>query len=241
MRTEGKHTVHEEDEEAVVLTEPHDEECETITQEASPKTSSPNHNCLPENEASRPTSTPSRSTSSPTTPAPHPVSELDTTKPSTTSSYKRPSAFSRKFASPVIVTHPRRPFTKPLPRNLDPKSTVTLLLSNSLQQKYGKTKGQKFFQTPFSQSRYHADGAPGSSAAGARDMKLRGRDKEKELWRKKFHYFSGEEQQKSLESGEEAGKAKHSAEELAKIQSRVRESLRAQGVVSHSVMHVLCM
>ena len=168
------------------------------------------------------------------------ATEIIIIKPTSSSTatlgHKKP--FSRKFASsPVVVTHSRRQFAKPLPRNLDPKSTVTLLLSNSMQQKYGKQRGQKSFQTgsapsSMAQSRYHSEGAPGNSAPGGRELKLRGREKEKEFWRKKLQYhLSSEEQQRCLDGVEDGGKCKHSAEELTKIQSRVRESLRAQGVV----------
>ena len=149
-------------------------------------------------------------------------------------SHKGRSSFSRKFAAPVVVTHTRRSFAKALPKNLDPKSTVTLLLSTSLQQKY-KHRNQKTIKSQFSPSRHSGDVTLEESAGGTRGERLRGREKEKELWRKRFNSSSSRgvrEQRKSSESGEEGGKAKRSPEELSTIQSRVRESLRAQGVVS---------
>ena len=221
-------------------------EKEDIVQEKRPQADSTQHTAIDESRGSEGllTSQTNSSNSSQSLPfssqSANSAAEIVTVKPTSSSTatfgHKRP--FSRKFASsPVVVTHSRRQFAKFLPRNLDPKSTVTLLLSNSMQQKYGKQRGQKSFQTgsalsSMAQSRYHSEGAPGNSASGARELKLRGREKEKEFWRKKLQYhLSSEEQQRCLDGVEEGGKSKHSAEELTKIQSRVRESLRAQGVV----------
>ena len=186
--------------------------------------------------------------------SPHPTAAVapspDTTTPkpasSGTPSHKGRSPFSRRFATPIVVTHTRRSFTKPLPKHLDPKSTVTLLLSSSvspsMQQKYSKHKNQKF-KRQFSPARHLSEGAldEGSSTITSLpsplSLRLKGREKERELWRKRYNSasssganFSGE-LSRSLESGREGGKAKRSPEELAAIQSRVRESLRAQGVV----------
>lgn len=180
----------------------------------------------------------------------------------------RRSPFSRKFTTPIVVTHTRRSYTKSLPKNLDPKSTVTLLLSSSTtpsstqQQKHGKHKNQKSsFKRQFSPSRNSAamsDGAqeeglvsstvresPSSSSSG----RLKGREKERELWRKRFNNSSSsnnncvvmttvnigprDPDRNNDELGDDGGgsKMKRSPEELSAIQSRVRESLRAQGVV----------
>ena len=174
------------------------------------------------------------------------VADSGTAKPpsSVTASHKGRPPFSRKFAAPIVVTHTRRPFTKPLPKNLDPKSTVTLLLSSTSAQQKNKHKNPKSFKRQFSPS-YHSSEAAAAAAeenvagnaSSPRDSlsRLRGREKERELWRKRFSSSSNwyREQGRSSESGEEGGgKVKRSPEELSAIQSRVRESLRAQGVVS---------
>ena len=194
-----------------------------------------------------------------------PSSVSTATKPlSASSGYgKARPPFSRRFATPIVVTHTRRSFNKSLPKNLDPKSTVTLLLSSSAasssaqQQKHGKHKNGKLsFKRQFSPSRQgvqeeplqvSARESPSSSAAAVR---LKGREKERELWRKRFNNNNNSTSSSgggslpplvmaagSVGTGElgtrssEEGGAKRSPEELATIQSRVRESLRAQGVV----------
>ena len=171
------------------------------------------------------------------------VAGSSTAKPpsSVSASHKGRPTFSRKFAAPIVVTHARRQFTKPLPKNLDPKSTVTLLLSSTSSQQKNKNKNQKSFKRQFSPC-YHSSEAAADengvgNAASLRDSlsRLKGREKERELWRKRFSSSTNwcREQGRSSESGEEGGgKVKRSPEELSAIQSRVRESLRAQGVVS---------
>ena len=203
-------------------------------------------------------------------------------------SHKPRQPFSRKFAPPIVVTHTRRSFPKSLPKNLDPKSTVTILLSSpsssssssstsdKSQQKHGKhgNKNKSFNsrrgQFPSSSSSsYHPalssitteaggdqeetltsrDSQPTSSASSSSlSVRLKGREKERELWRKRFSSSSslpssssgsggageGGGKQGSM-SGEEGGggvRVKRSPEEMSAIQSRVRESLKAQGVVS---------
>ena len=168
---------------------------------------------------------------------------LSSAKPpsSVTASHKGRPTFSRKFAAPIVVTHARRQFTKPLPKNLDPKSTVTLLLSSTSSQQKNKNKNQKSFKRQFSPCYHSSEAAVDENGVGnagsLRDSlsRLKGREKERELWRKRFSSSTNwcREQGRSSESGEEGGgKVKHSPEELSAIQSRVRESLRAQGVVS---------
>ena len=185
-----------------------------------------------EDKPDSPGSLPTSSLSTPIT-TPSTANPGTAVKPSTAApTHKGRPPFSRKFAAPVVVTHTRRSFTKPLPKNLDPKSTVTLLLSSSLQQKH-KHKNQKTFKRQFSPLYHFSDGALEDSTSNARELRLKGREKERELWRKRFNSSnSSRELGRSSESGEEGGRMKHSPEELSAIQSRVRESLRAQGVVS---------
>lgn len=161
-------------------------------------------------------------------------------KPATvTASPKGRLPCSRKFSAPIVVTHTRRHSTKTLPKTLDPKSTVTLLLSTSLQQK-NKHKNQKAVKRQFSPSSHLSEGGNlednGSNAS--RDSRLKYREKERVLWRKRFSSSSnGMREQVLIRSSSESGAGggemlKYSPEELSAIQSRVRESLRAQGVVS---------
>lgn len=174
----------------------------------------------------------------------------DTTKSpaSVATSHKGRSPFSRKFATPIVVTHTRRSFSKPLPKHLDPKSTVTLLLSSSnsptAQQKHNKHKNQKF-KRQFSPPRHLSEAAleensctvNSSSLSSSLLLRMKGREKDRELWKKRHNSASSSavscsrEQSKNSELGKEDGRTKRSPEELSAIQSRVRESLRAQGVV----------
>ena len=156
-------------------------------------------------------------------------------KPSTvTASPKGRLPCSRKFSAPIVVTHTRRHSTKPLPKTLDPKSTVTLLLSTSLQQK-NKHKNQKGIKRQFSPSSHSPEsGTLEDTSNASRDSRLKYREKERELWRKRFSSSSSGTREQALRSSESGGEGmlKYSPEELSTIQSRVRESLRAQGVVS---------
>ena len=184
--------------------------------------------------------------------------------------HKNRQSFSRRFATPIVVTHARRSFPKSLPKNLDPKSTVTLLLcsspssSSSSDKKHGKHGGNKHHKSNFSsrpkfKPSHHS--SPGEGVAqeeagpGLRDsapslvvQRLKGREKEREMWKKRFgnspvtNGSSGDVGCEVVEvcrdeSGEEGGgvRAKKSPEEMSAIQSRVRESLQAQGVVSHYI------
>lgn len=156
-------------------------------------------------------------------------------KPSTvTASPKGRLPCSRKFSAPIVVTHTRRHSTKPLPKTLDPKSTVTLLLSTSLQQK-NKHKNQKGIKRQFSPSSHSPEsGTLEDTSNASRDSRLKYREKERELWRKRFSSSSSGTREQALRSSESGGEGmlKYSPKELSAIQSRVRESLRAQGVVS---------
>ena len=205
--------------------------------------------------------------------------------PTASASHKSSSRqpFSRKFAAPIVVTHTRRTFPKSLPKNLDPKSTVTLLLSSSpsssstsfsekAQQKKHTNKSHKSFNTRRQfPSSYHPSslskmtGAEGdqeesvtsrdssisspSSSSTPLTLRLKGREKERELWRKRFSSSSlpsselsngvgehGARRGSVSGEGEEEGgggeRVKRSPAEMSAIQSRVRASLKAQGVVS---------
>lgn len=165
-------------------------------------------------------------------------------KPSTvTASPKGRLPCSRKFSAPIVVTHTRRHSTKPLPKTLDPKSTVTLLLSTSLQQK-NKHKNQKGIKRQFSPSSHSPESGTleENTSNASRDSRLKYREKERELWRKRFSSSSSGSREQALRSSESGGEGmlKYSPEELSTIQSRVRESLRAQGVVSVVLIMFCC-
>ena len=205
-----------------------------------------------------------------TTAVPNSVKTPPNASVTTAPPHKNRQSFSRRFATPIVVTHARRSFPKSLPKNLDPKSTVTLLLcsspssssSDKTQQKHGKHGGNKHHKSNFSSrpkfkpSHHSSPGEGGvqeEAGPGLRDsapslvvQRLKGREKEREMWKKRFgnspvtNGSSGDVGCEVVEvcrdeSGEEGGgvRAKKSPEEMSAIQSRVRESLQAQGVVSH--------